>query len=794
MANKRLAATITIGGAVASSLTGAFGSVKDGVGKVGGALRKLEAQQRTLSQAIQTFGALGKNVDGMRARYALLAGQVDKLRVAHERLNRIENAQRANMAKRADYRGQMLDTAALAVTAAAPIRVAADRETHALGIAKQMKGARDESGNLTAEFWAMRKAVVELGHEIPMATNDLLDMATAGLRMDVAKEEILGFTRNTAKLASALELPAEQVADQFGKIKNVYKLSLDDLASLGDTVNYLDDQNTVKGGELIDYLQRVGGSAGAAKVTAKQMAAIGTTLISMGESAETAGTSTKAMFTRLQAGAKGTKKARAALAELGLNPEAVSKGMQKNAIGTIQEVMARINKIAPEKRAGIISDIFTQDHVGQILKLATGTKEFATALEQANGAAANGSVQKEFNNTVGSTNSHLAILKNQLGDVADNIGTVLLPAVNEIATVLGKASKTVANFAQEHPLLTKVVVGTAVAMVGLRVATLATGYAFTFLKGGALQLAGALAGARAKMLLTTVSTRAMGLAATTANGGLLGMATRALPLVANGVRMVGVAFVSTGIGAIITGIAVGGLLIYKNWDMVKSFFAGFGSGVVSGIQPVLDAFKGLYESMGFLKPVIDGIGKAVGAVWDWFTKLLDPVTHTPEQLQKATSAGETFGKIVGGAMNFVLTPMRKVIEGITWIGNNAGAILDKVGGAISKAKSALGFGDDAAAATVGSAVAGLPGAVSLTAPGGKPSEGLPGISSPLPAVPPMATAKGAGGQSYIDQSKTDIHVTQQPGQSTRQLAEEVTRIQEEKRAARQRGAMHDGAT
>lgn len=773
MANKTLAATITIGGAIASSLNATFDNVKGKVGQVGSALRRLETEQRSLTNAIRTFGEMGKNVDGLRTRYGLLVGQVDRLRVAHERLQRVERAQQANLAKRANYRGQMLETAGLAITAAAPIKIAADRETHALGIAKQLQGARDEAGNLTPLFWQMRKAVVELGHEIPLATNDLLDMATAGLRMGVSSDEILGFTKNTAKLASALELPAEQVGDQFGKIKTIYKLSLQDLARLGDTVNYLDDQNTVKGGELIDFLQRVGGSASMAKVSAQEMAAFGTTLISMGETADTAGTSIKALFTKMQAGSKGTKKARAAFEELGLNPDAVARGMQKNAVGTVQELMKRINKLAPEKRTGVITEIVGLDHVGQISKLAAGTKEFATALEQARGESSKGSVDKEFGNTVGSTNAQLKLLKNRVEDVGDNIGTVLLPAVNDIAKILGTASSAVANFAQQHPLLTKVVVGTGVALVGLKVATLASGYAFTFLKGGALQVAGALAGARAQMALTAVSSRVMGTAAATANGGLVGMATRALPMVAAGVRMVGVAFMTTGIGAIIAGIAVGGLLIYRNWDMVKSFFEGFGTGVLSALEPVKAAFVGLYESLGPLKPIIDGIGTAVGAVWTWFTKLLEPVTNSPELLGKATSAGEMFGKVVGGAINLALTPMRLLIEGITWVGNNAGAILDKVGGAFTKAKQFLSFGGGDTAADGGGAI-------------------LP-TTSTLPSIPPMATAK-SGGKGFTDNSETKIYVTQQPGQNTRQLAEEVTRIQEEKRAARQRGAMHDGGS
>jgi hypothetical protein len=64
----------------------------------------------------------------------------------------------------------------------------------------------------------------------------------------------------------------------------------------------------------------------------------------------------------------------------------------------------------------------------------------------------------------------------------------------------------------------------------------------------------------------------------------------------------------------------------------------------------------------------------------------------------------------------------------------------------------------------------------------------------LPAPPAMATARGQGTSTYTDQSQTTIQVTQQPGQDSRALAKEITKIQEQQRAVRQRGTMTDGVT
>ena len=755
MANKKLNATITIGGAVSGSLRSAFGTVKKSTVEIGSAIKHLSSEQRQLNDAMKRYGHSAPVMERLNARYSTIVGQVERLRKAQERLNAVERASAANLAKRAELRGQILDTVALGAAVAAPIKIAADRESHAVGIAKQLQGARDEAGKLTPVFWQMRKAVTDLGHEIPLATNDLYDMAAAGLRMGVASNDILGFTRNTAKLAAALELDPGETAERFAKLGTVFKLSQDQLMGLGDAINYLDDQTTAKGGEIIDFMARVGGSAGLVKITAGQVAAIGTALISMGETAETAGTSTAALFSKLAMGDKNTKAARAAFKELGLSAGQMSKAVQKDAVGAMEMLFERVRKLPEASRTGVLVDIFGQEHVGKIAKLVTGTKELASALEAVNGEAAKGSVQKEFQNTIGTTNAQMVLLSNRMADVADNIGTVLLPSVNDAASTIGKFTTVVANFAQEHPGVTKAVVGTAVALTSLKVATLAGGYAFTFLKGGALMLAKGLAGARAEMALTATGARLLGASSAIARGGVIGL---------------GRALVMNPIGAIAAGIAVAGLAIYKNWDMVKAAAIGFGRGMLEGLKPVSDAINTVREALSPLEPAFVAVGGAIKGVFNWFSNLLEPVTHSSEQLDKATKAGQTFGQVVGSAISFVLTPLTALVEGFKWISENGGKILDTVGSTIQKAKDWLpswagGSDDDAP----------KPAAAS-------------GMMAP-PPVPAMA-ARG-GTNTYKTEQTNHFTINATPGMDTKAIAREVAATLKQQQAVNNRSRMND---
>lgn len=780
MANKKLNAVITIGGAVASSLRSAFGTVKTETTKIGSALRSLEGQQRQLSNAIQTFGKMGKNVDGMRARYATLTTQVDKLRVAHERLNKIQAAQRANLAKRADYRGQMLDAVAIGATAAAPIVKAAQFETAMLGVAKQVDGARDKNGKLTQVYYDMGKAIQQLGREVPLATNELADMVTAGARMGVAKDELIGFTRTAAMMADAFELPAGELADNMGKIAGLFKIPIPAIGELADSINYLDDNAISKGGDIIDFLTRTGGVASAVKVTGKEMAALGSTLLTLGERTETAGTAVNAIYSKLAAADKGTKKFKSAMKEIGLSTSEVQKGMQKDATGTLMKVMEAIGKLPADKQLGVMVELVGLEHSDTLAKLANNTGEWRKQLELANSAAAKGSMSREFQARLQTTNAQWQIMKNRVEEVAVNLGSVLLPAVNGVFSALAPVVSAVADFAREHPKLTQAVVGTAVALVTLKLATLASGYAFTFLKGGALQVAGALAGARGQMLLTSIASRTLGASTTAASGGILGMATRALPLMAGAIRAVGIALAANPIGLIVTGIATAGLLIYQYWDGIKAFLVGTFEGVTSGLAPLMDTFTRFGESLAPIKPLFDLIGNALSAAWNWFTNLLGPVVFTQDELAKAGAAGKSFGEFLAAGINFVLTPLNLLISGLTWVSENIGGIMNKavefkntvgdgIGGAWDKTKAFFTGESEAPQAAPGA-----PGAPSL----------------PTPA---MATAKGQAG-SYTDASQNTYQIVQQPGENNRDLARRITEEQERQRQVKQRSAMTDGAS
>src|SRR5690606_41559861 len=69
-------------------------------------------------------------------------------------------------------------------------------------------------------------------------------------------------------------------------ISKLYGIPIPAIGNLADTINYLDDNAISKGGDIIEYMTRVGGVAGAVKIGSREVAALGSTLLTLGRSEE----------------------------------------------------------------------------------------------------------------------------------------------------------------------------------------------------------------------------------------------------------------------------------------------------------------------------------------------------------------------------------------------------------------------------------------------------------------------------------------------------------------------------
>lgn len=131
--------------------------------------------------------------------------------------------------------------------------------------------------------------------------------------------------------------------------------------------------------------------------------------------------------------------------------------------------------------------------------------------------------------------------------------------------------------------------------------------------------------------------------------------------------------ISAPVWGLIALFAAAAVAVIKFWQPIKAFFSGFFTGLMAGLQPITQAFNAVFAP---LAPIFNSIGNAISGVWEWFTKLLEPIQFSSEALASCTSAGETFGKVVGAAISALTLPIQAVAKGLGWILEKLGAIPD----------------------------------------------------------------------------------------------------------------------
>ncbi|WP_272043719.1 phage tail tape measure protein [Klebsiella pneumoniae] len=580
-----------------------------------------------------------------------------------------------------------MKTAAVGAATLAPVAAAvksySSLEDAMKGVAKQVNGLRDDSDNRTPQYEEMQRAIMDASEKLPMANGavDYAALVEGGARMGVAniddpwekqKADLLSFASMAAKASVAFELPADQLSESLGKIAGLYKIPTQNIEQLGDAINYLDDNAKSKGSDIIDVLQRVGGLA--SQLDYKQAAALGSTFLTLGTPAEVAASATNAMVRELSIATVQGKNFMQGLDALGLSAEKVQKSMSVDAMGTIISVLEASKKLAPDQQVANLTQIFGKEFGDDAQKLANNLPELRRQIELTQGAAAKGSMNRESDINKASLSAQWQLTKTGAVNAFSSAGETLREPLMDIMLTVSKVVGSVRRWVEANP-----------ALVGSIMKVTAAIGALLVVVGGLMLSIGAVLGPMAlvRLSFTTLAGEG-GIARLTGGVMRLGGAFQWLAgspmqaLLSAGRMVFGplimlLAGISAPVWGLIALFSAAAVAVIKFWQPIKAFFSGFFTGLMAGLQPITQAFNAVFAP---LAPIFDSIGNAISGVWEWFTKLLEPIQFSSEALASCTSAGETFGKVVGGAISALTLPIQSVAKGLGWILEKLGAIPD----------------------------------------------------------------------------------------------------------------------
>ncbi len=473
------------------------------------------------------------------------------------------------------------------------LRASMSEEDAMLDIVKQVGELKNADNSLNhGNIAKMRTEVQALSRELPLSTIEIMQLYAAGARMDVPRQELEGYVRTAAQAATAFDAAdVAGLAENLGKINKNFKLSAEQGQVLADVINYLDDNSIAKGEGIIGFLNRVSGIAGIAKISEKNMAALGSTLMTMGAAEEEAGTAVSAIFTRL-ASAPDKAPVRDALKAIGMDAKAVQQGMALDAQATIMTIVDAVKALPEAEQISVLGEMVGTEHVKTMAKMVSGTEEWRRQIELANSSEALGSMGREFETRMLATSSKWAVFKNQLFNAGATGGGALHSGLNSL---LDKGTEVLAMFNRwmaANPKTAAAVMKT-VAVVGvalLAFSAVAAAIAAVIVPMAALKLSWATLGIGTGPLAKGLSLLSSGFGGLSKALGVLRAAALAHPVL-----------------ALIIGIGTALYLLWRHWDTVKA-------ALIKG----WDWLNGVFERnpiLNFIFPFI-GLARLIINNWD----------------------------------------------------------------------------------------------------------------------------------------------------------------------------------
>ncbi|NTX87224.1 phage tail tape measure protein [Citrobacter youngae] len=666
--------------------------------------KELEQAKRRASQLKDTFDGLrqsaqrqrdelsaaGINTKNLSSAQRVLRQNADETRQALDRqqksLKRLGeqqariNAVREQYSRRLEVRdriaGAGATTAAAGAAMGAPVVAAvrsyASMEDAMKGVAKQVNGLRDDNGNRTKQFYEMQEAIKAASEQLPMENGaiDYAALVEGGARMGVTnqddpfedqKRDLLAFASTAAKAATAFELPADELAEGLGKIAQLYKVPTRNIEQLGDALNYLDDNAMSKGGDIINVLQRMGGVAD--RLDFRKAAALGSTFLSLGAAPEIAASASNAMVRELSIATMQSKRFFEGMDLLKLNPEEIEKQMTTDAMGTIQRVLEKVNKLPQDKRLSAMTMIFGKEFGDDAAKLANNLPELQRQLKLTAGSDANGSMQKESDINKDSLSAQWLLVKTGAQNAFSSLGETLRQPLMDIMSMVKGVTGALRRWVEQNPVLAgtlmKVAAATAAITVGL--GTLAVAVAAVL---------GPIAVIRFALSMLSVKVLPSTAAAATRTGGVLRLlASGPLALLRVALFTVGglLGALLSPIGFVVAALAGVALVVWKYWQPISAFLGGVVEGFKAAAAPILSAFSPLM-------PIFQWVGDKVRELWGWFTNLLTPVKSTAAELQSAASMGRLFGEMLAEGLNMALHPLESLKSGVVWLLEKLGLV------------------------------------------------------------------------------------------------------------------------
>lgn len=330
---------------------------------------------------------------------------------------------------------------------AAAVKMAIDWEDAFSDVKKTFPGTE-------AELAKFNQTMRNMSKEIPVAAEELAEIAAEGGQLGIQSQNLEKFTRTVADLKVATNL-GDEGASQMAKFANITGMAQENFDRLGSTIVELGNNTATTEADIMAMAMRLAGAGSTIGMTESQILGVSAALSSVGIEAEAGGSAmSKVMINMAQEIELGGDKLEDFAAVCGMTSEQFSKTFKDDPTAVIGQFVKGLGSAESQGKStiGILEDLgLTEVRVRDTLLRAAGASDiFTDAIDMAGNAwEENSALTNEAAAKYDTVAGQLQIMKNSLVDVGRSFGEAFLPYLKEGAEKVKEFADKIANLDQE---------------------------------------------------------------------------------------------------------------------------------------------------------------------------------------------------------------------------------------------------------------------------------------------------------------------------------------------------------
>lgn len=509
----------------------------------------------------------------------------DKLKAVNSNLKKTDRMAKAtsksisNLGKKFDSAADKLKPFAVAAIGTATLAVNAfaefDDKYHAM--LNKIDSETRESAAIS------KQAFMDMSLNVAKSAEDLIEIADSlgGAINGLSGQQLNQMTEGVAKFAIATKTASDVAANMISNTVNAFKLPADEVPKLLDAITAASNYSSANVDDLGEALTKCSAAAAGMNQNVYDTTAALSTLADTGVKGSEAGTGLSNIFERM-ANPKNVQH----LTDMGVAVFDAS-GKMRSLVDIAADFNEKTKGMADNERQFISLQAFGDVGSRVFNELSKNAEKYKQRQKEI--ADSQGAMDDAYNRMSQSLGASVQLAKNSGMVILLKIGEKLAPTVKEITNYLVEFAKKVTQ-ADDHTLDWVIAIGKVV--VGL----------FAFLKA-------------ASVTLSVVSVIANNMKTLKAVFSIIQIAASGLfKVLIIGIRAVATAFISNPIGAAITAIIVVLMLLYYNWDTVKSYLIKGWEAVKAAFNAAVNWFNDVF--VAGLSNGMSALGSFFANVWE----------------------------------------------------------------------------------------------------------------------------------------------------------------------------------